>query len=461
MTNKKFTVSRRDFLSNAALIGASGTLGAGSLLTSCSGEKNNERKYTPLRPASEVYIPDLPDKAMEGRPIKAALIGCGGRGTGAVINLLDAADGVSIIACADMFKDKMDACRASLKEQKNLVIPDENCFLGFDAYKKAIDVPGVELVLICPPGLFHPYHLQYAVEKGKHVFCEKPPAIDPAGYRKFVMAARQAKDKNLCVVMGTHLRHKRGYVEAYKRIQEGYIGNIVSGSVYCAQPHTHYMLQRPEWTDIEYMLRSQFCWIWTSGDILVDQLLHNVDAFTWFSHLKPVSAIGSGACHRRKNGDVYDVYSVCIEYEGGVRVYGIERQMDSCGNVFGEYIQGTKGAFDNVGDRCALIDLEGNEIWKFDHEAEKAQYKQTNPYCLEHVNLVNHLRQGKTLNNAEAVSVSVMGCIMAREAAYTGKIVTWDQMVQSDIDYMPADLSLRNVDRSKYTPPVPGTSPNV
>ena len=461
MTQKNFNLNRRAFLSNVALVGASSTLGAGSLLTSCSGGGKNETQYTPLRPLNEVYIPDLPDKAMDGKPLRAALIGCGGRGTGAAFNFLDAGSGLSIVSCADMFKDKMELCRKNLKERKNQEIKDENCFLGFDAYKKAVDAPGVDLVLVCSPGLFHPEHLQYAIDKGKHVFCEKPAAIDATGYRKYMVAVRQARANNLCLVTGTHLRHHRGYVESYRKIQEGYIGRIISGNVYWCQGHSHYLLQRPEWTDIEYMLRSQFCWIWTSGSILVDQLLHNVDVFAWFSHLKPVRAIGTGSCQRRLNGDVYDVYSVDIEFEGGVHLHGIERQLDGCDNITGEYIQGTKGTFNNLNEKFTILDHDGNEIWKFDKEASKAQFKEHNAYLLEHVNFVNHLRQGKVINTGEATAMSSMACIMAREAAYTGKICTWDQMILSEQNFMPADLSLRNVDRSKYTVPIQGKAPTV
>ena len=460
MSEKQSTVSRRTFLSNVAIIGASGTLGAGPFLTSCAGG-NKENKLTPLRPASEVYIPELPDKAVNGKPIKAALIGCGGRGTGAAFNFLDAGDGLSIVACADLFKDKMDLCRKNLKEQKNHEIDDSNCYLGFDAYQKAIDTPGVDLVLICSPGLFHPDHLRYAIDKGKHVFCEKPAAIDPAGYRRYMAAVKQAQANNLCLVTGTHLRHHRGYVEAYRKIQEGYIGRIVAGNVYWCQGHSHYLRQRPEWTDIEYMLRSQFCWIWTSGSILVDQLLHNVDVFAWFSHLKPVRAIGTGSCQRRMNGDVYDVYSVDIEYEGGVHLHSIERQIDGCDGITGEYIQGTKGTFDNLNENFTILDHDGNELWKYNKEAAKEQFKEHNAYLLEHVNLVNHLRQGKTLIMGEATATSSLACIMAREAAYTGKICTWDQIIQSDLNYMPDELTLRNVDMSKYTVPVQGKAPQV
>ena len=461
MTENSSKFSRRTFLSSAAATGAIGAIGAGSLLTSCSGGGSNENRFTPLRPMSEVYIPELPDKAIDGRPLRAALLGCGGRGTGAAFNFLDAGDNLSIIACADGFQDRMDRCRNSLKERRNHEIPDENCYVGIDSYKKAIDTPGVDVVLVCSPGLFHPDHLQYAIDKGKHVFCEKPAAVDATGYRKYMVAVRQAQANNLCLVTGTHLRHHRGYVEAYKKIQEGYIGRIVSGNVYWCQGHAHYLRQRAEWTDIEYMLRSQFCWIWTSGCILVDQLIHNVDVFSWYSHLKPMWAIGTGSCQRRMNGDIYDVYSVDIVYEGGVHLHGIERQLDGCENITGEYIQGTKGTLDNLNENFTILDHNGDVIWKYDKEAAREQFKEHNPYLLEHVNFVNHIRQGKVINMGEGTATSTMACIMGREAAFTGKIATWEQMVMSDQNFMPDDLTFRNVDMSKYTVPIQGIAPSV
>ena len=254
--------SRRTFLSNVAVVGASGAMGAGSLLTACSGGESNENKYTPLRQAGDYYAPDLPDKAIDGKPLKAALIGCGARGTGAAINFLEAGDNLSIVACADLFKDRMENLRSRLKESKNNVIADGLCFLGFDAYKKVCETD-LDVVIVASPSLFHPEHLKYAIEKGKHVYCEKPAAIDAVGFRTFMMAIRQAQSKGLCIVTGTCWRHcHRGYIESYKKVQEGYIGRITSGNVYWNQGHMNFARRRPEWTDMEYMLHDFFSWNW-------------------------------------------------------------------------------------------------------------------------------------------------------------------------------------------------------
>ena len=459
MTKKQSTVSRREFLSSAAIIGATGTMGAGGLLTACSGESNDEKKYTPLRPSSEVYIPELPDKAIDGKPIKVGIIGCGGRGTGAAFNILEAANDVLIVACADFLQDKMDGCRKRLKEEKNIEIPDNRCFVGFDSYKKVCDLPDVELVLIASPGLFHPDHLLYAIERGKHAFCEKPACVDATGYRKYMSAVRQARTKDLCIVTGTHLHHNRAYVESYKKVQDGYIGRITSGNVYCAGGHSHYINRRPEWTDLEYMIRDHFSWAWLSGDILVDQLVHYIDVFTWFTHKKPEWVFGTGARIRKYTGNIYDSFSIDFQYEGGIHAHGIERQVNNCDGISGVSIQGTKGKWNGIdGKPVNIVDLDGNIVWEYDDKAAKEQFKQHNPYTLEHVNLVNHLRSGKVINMAETTAISTMGCIMALESAYTGKFITWDKMTQSDMNCMPAELTPDKVTMEMYKEiPLPGT----
>ena len=460
MSNNQSTVSRRSFLSNAAIIGASGTLGAGSLLTACSGG-SKEIKYTPLRPASECYIPELGDKAIDGKPLKVAVIGCGRRGTGAATNLLDAADGISFVACADAFKDNLDIFRERMKKVKNIDIADDKCFVGFDAYKKACETDA-DLVIIASPQLFHPDHLKYAIEKGKHVFCEKPAAADPTGFRTFMLAVRQAQAKGLCIVPGTHKHYHRGYIEAYKLVQEGYIGRITSANVWFCQGGGIGRVKRlPGWTDMEFMLRDFFNWYWVSGDHVVDQFVHAIDIFNWFSHSRPERALAVGSRQRRYSGNCYDNFAIDYEYPGGVMVRGMARQIEKCDNRVAETIIGTRGIFNavNEGKELNIHDLDGNLVWQYDHEAAKEKFQQHNPYVLEHVDLVNNIRRGTVVNNAEIIANSTMACIMARESAYTGKFSTWDEMSQSDMNFMPADFTLHNVDRSQYMVPAPAGAP--
>ena len=454
---EKTTVSRRSFLSSAAMIGASGALGTGTLLTSCAGGNNSERKLTPLRPASEVYIPELGDKAIAGKPIRAGLIGCGSRGTGASINFLNAGNDVSIVACADAFIDRLARCRESLKAVNN-VIADNMCFTGLDAYKKVCEAD-VDMVIIATPTLFHPEQFKYAIEQGKHVFVEKPAAIDAAGFRTYMAAIKLARTKGLCVVPGTHCHYNRGYLEAYKRVQDGQIGNIVSANMWFCQGDIGFVRRRPEWSDVEYMIRDFFNWKWLAGDHVVDQFIHAMDIFSWFSHLKPERVIGIGSRLRRSSGDIYDNFSMDFDYEGGIQVRGMARQIDNCDSRIGEIIQGSIGSFrSTMNNEFTIHDLEGNIIWKYDHEVAKQQFKQHDPYVLEHVDLINNIRRGEVVNNAEFTAISSMACIMARESAYTGKIYTWDEMTQSELNFMPEGLTLdKKMDMNQYTVPIPGT----
>ncbi|MDR2036998.1 MAG: Gfo/Idh/MocA family oxidoreductase [Bacteroidales bacterium] len=445
-------LSRRSFLSNATLLGAGGVLGTGSLLHSCSGTDNN--KITPLRPLSEIYIPDLPDKAIDGKPIKAALIGCGSRGTGAAVNFLNAGNDVSIVACADLFKDKVDSCRKILKEKNNNEVADDMCFTGFEAYKKACELP-VDVILIATPNLFHPYHLKYAVDQGKHVFVEKPACVDTAGYKTFLVAVKQAQSKGQSVLTGTQYHHDRPFVESYQKIQEGYIGQIVSGSVFYNTTPLTPVTRQPGWTDMEYMIRDFFSWNWLCGDMILDQLIHWIDVFVWFSHLKPSKVIATGSRIFRTAGDIYDNFGINFEFEGGVTVSGICRQMYNCDNYRGAVIQGTKGSWDSKD--FTIRDLNGNEIWKYDAAAAKEKYKTHDMYTLEHVDFISNIRKGKLMNNAETTAISSIAAIMARESAYTGKTITWDQINASTMNLMPEKLALENVDMSKYNViPLPG-----
>ena len=221
---KENSISRRSFLKSTAMAGALGAIGTGSasVLTSCAGGGESAAANKPLKEPGTYYIPELPDKATDGKELKAGVIGCGGRGSGAAENFLDAANGVTVVAVADTFKERVDALADKLKE-KGCNIPEDKRFVGLDAYKQLID-SGVDVVIIATPPVFRPVHFQYAVEKGKHCFLEKPICVDPVGYRTIMATAKQAQAKNLCVVTGTQRHHQRNYVESYKKIMEGLIG---------------------------------------------------------------------------------------------------------------------------------------------------------------------------------------------------------------------------------------------
>jgi predicted dehydrogenase len=448
-------INRRTFIKGSAMAGALGALGTGgasALLTSCSGGGQS------LRPqatgiSGAYYVPDLVDLATDGQALKAGVIGCGGRGSGAAINFLSAANGVTITTLGDTFKDRVDDLAAKLKE-KNIDIPEEQRFTGLDAYKQVID-SDVDVVIIATPPNFRPQHFQYATEKGKHSFLEKPICVDPVGYRTIVATAKQAAAKNLCVITGTQRHHQRSYVESYKQIKNGLIGEITGGAVYWNQNMLWFRERQAGWSDCEWMIRDWVNWKWLSGDHIVEQHVHNIDVFTWFTGLKPVSATGFGSRHRRVTGDQYDNFSVDFEMENGIHLHSMCRQIDGCANNVSEFIQGTAGSWNSA--TMEIKDLSGALLWKFDEEAEKKNYKQTDPYTLEHVNWINHIRGGKPIDQASETAVANMTAIMGRESAYTGGKTTWEAMTASALDYIPADLNLvGGMDMKGFTVPVPG-----
>ena len=444
-------ISRKDFLKYSAALGVSSIMGA-SLLSSCSGKKGG---LVPLRQPGEYYVPELPDKAVPGKELKAGVIGCGGRGSGAVVDLLTAADGIKVTALGDTFSDRLEGLRKNLKEQHGQDVPAENCFIGFDAYRKVID-SGVDMVIMATPPVFRPEHFRYATEKGVHSFLEKPVAVDPKGYRTVIATARQAKAKGLCVVTGTQRHHERPYVEAFQKIQQGYIGEITGGNVYWNQGMLWYRERQAGWSDMEWMIRDWVNWKWLSGDHIIEQHVHNIDVFLWMSGLKPVKATGFGNRNRRVTGDQYDQFSVDFEFENGIHLHSMCRQINGCSNNIGEYIQGTKGSWNSYNHE--IKDLAGNVVWKYDADAANAAFKQHNPYVLEHVDWVNHIRKGEAHDEAEACAISTLAGVMGREAAYTGATVTWDEISASAQDYMPEKLEMGRMDMSKYTVPVPGSS---
>ena len=454
---KKNNLTRRTFLKSSAMAGALGVMGTTSsagLFTSCSGDGKSKNGNVPLKEPGSYYIPELPDKAADGKELKAGVIGCGGRGSGAAFNFLNAANGVTIVALGDVFQERVDSLAEKLKNEKNIDIPSDKRFVGLDAYKQVID-SGVDVIIDATPPFFRPEHFKYAVEKGKHCFLEKPICVDPIGYRTIIAAAKQAQAKNLCVVTGTQRHHQRSYVESYKKIMEGAIGEITGGVVYWNQGMLWYRERQPEWSDFEYMIRDWVNWKWLSGDHIVEQHVHNIDVFTWFTGLKPISAVGFGSRHRRITGDQYDNFSIDFTMENGIHFHSMCRQIDGCANNVSEFIQGTKGSWTTQGE-TVIKDLAGNVIWKYDHEAEKTNFSQTDPYTLEHVNLINCIRGNKLIEQASETAISNMAAIMGRESAYTGLETKWDAMTASTLDYTPKDLNMGKMDMSAFTVPIPG-----
>jgi predicted dehydrogenase len=455
----KENISRRQFISRSALMSTAGavggvTAGSGMLLSSCNSETKS--KYQLLHADAPLLAPEMGDKSIDGKPLRAGIIGCGNRGSGAVGNFLSAADGITVVSMADIFEDRLETLRKNLRE-KNMEVSDSKIHYGFDAYKKVCEDPDVDMVIIASPSIFHADQTRYAIEQGKHVFCEKAAGIDPVSCRTFSAAIKQAQAKGLCIQTGAQRHHTRSYIEAYKLVRSGLIGRITSGIVKWNQGAMTYRKRRPEWTDMEYMFRDFFSWNWLCGDHVIDQLVHNIDVFTWFSHLKPVSVVGMGSQLQRRTGDIFDNFCLDIVYEGGVRVNAQARQIEDCTSDISETIIGTEGIW--TSRDMSIRDLDGNLLWKYDHEAEKAQYKQTNGYVLEHMDLINHIRSGKSMTQeAEMLVISSLTGAMGRESAYTGKEYKWDEFLVSNLSLMPEELHLGNIDdfATKYVPPKMG-----
>jgi predicted dehydrogenase len=432
-------MKRRDFLTNAALIGAGTTVGISSaLMTSCGNDAQSPTKskvYTP----EELGMYSFVDLAPDGEPIKAALIGCGDRGTGAATQFLSAGPKVSIIALADIFPDRMERCLKILKEKHNNDVPETNRFLGFDAYKKVMDMADVDLVLLCTPTHFRPEQFKAAVDAGKHIFMEKPCAVDPRGIRTVIQKAKDATTKGLTVITGNQRRHRRDYWEAYVQVKNGLIGDIVSASAHWNQGAWWNKPKRAEWSDMEYNIRNWFNIKWLSGDHILDQAIHNIDIVTWFMGENPLRAVGFGGRAQRYTGDIFDFFSVDYYYSNNKRMLTTARQIDGCDTNISEQVYGTKGVV--IMQDSAPIEIKdysGNRLWIYDYENKPVK----GPYEQEHVHLVESIRLKKKINQAEALAYSTQVAILGREAAYTGKAITWEEIMASPLRYGPEKYEL-------------------
>ena len=323
---EKKKINRRGFIRNS-VCGTLGTLSVPTIITGCTPSAKKDENVK-LR---DVETPELPDRAPDGQPLKAGLVGCGGRGTGAACDFIAAGSGLTVTALGDIFEDKLTACRRQLKDN-GIDVPDENCFLGFDAYRKVID-SGVDVVLLCTPPVFRPLHFDYAIEKGKHCFIEKPCAVDPTGARKILATSKLAQAKSLSVISGTVRRSQKDCVETYRRVAGGAIGEIVSAHVIRHGGALWHIKRRREWTDMEYMLRNWVNFCWTSGDLVVEQFIHEIDMMSWFlGDRHPVRAEAVGGRQRRVTGDMYDFFSIEYIYDNGMHAHCTSRQIGGCDN---------------------------------------------------------------------------------------------------------------------------------
>jgi len=444
-------LNRRGFLKGTA-IGALGAMTApAAVLTGCSAKDGSEKEIR----LKDVSVPELLPKAPDGKPLTAGLIGCGGRGTGAATDFINAGNGLKITALGDVFEDKLIACRNYLKE-KGQDIPDNKCFKGFDAYQKVID-SGVDVVLLCTPPVFRAEHFDYAVQKGKHCFIEKPCATDPLRAKQIIVSGKQATAKGLSVMSGTVRRSQRDCIENYRRVAGGMIGNIVSAHVTRLGGALWYVKRKPEWNDMEYMLRNWVNFCWTSGDLIVEQFIHEIDMLTWFmGDVHPVRAEATGGRQRRVNGDMYDFFSVEYVYEDGRRAHCTSRQIGGCDNSFGVYIYGTKG-YTNCYDK--IFNYDGSVAWQYtEPEGTKTNHLSA-AYVQEHIRLVTAIRTGKPVNDTEQHVQSTLIAMMGRMSAYTGKFVSWDEIIASNMRLGPEKYAFGPVEGFSEAIPVAGKAP--
>lgn len=435
-------LNRRDFITTTSVA----AIGAAGILSSCTDNRSTK---------DEIQLPELLDKAVNGKRIRAGLIGCGGRGTGAAINFLDAGDDLEIVSMGDVFQDKIDNCRMELKAQKGVDIPDENCFVGFDSFEKVID-SGVDLVLLCTPPHFRPLHVEAAINARKHVFMEKPCAVDPVGARSVLASAKKAESLGLCIVSGTIRRVQKDYMETRRQVANGMIGEITGANIIRNGGALWWRKRQPKWTDMEYMLRNWVNFCWLSGDHITEQFIHEIDVLNWYMTNTPEKAIGWGGRQRRISGDQYDFFSIEYVYENGVRAHCAARQINGCTNRKVQQINGTKGFADASGK---IFDWQHNQVWKYPHPGEDEQdptWKVTNPFVQEHINLVSAIRTGEVVNDAEAQVNSTLMTIMGRISAYTGKDVLWDEVMNSDLYLGPKKYVMGKVDGVLEQIPVVG-----
>ena len=451
---ENFKTNRRTFIKSSA-ISAIGAITAPAILTECAGPGIKADQW------KELKISDIMLKAPDGKPIKAGLVGCGSRGSSAVFEFLAAGNGLQITALGDAFQDRLDKCRAAMKA-KGLEVADENCFVGLDSCRKVTD-SGVDLVLLCNPPIFRPDDFDYVIEKGKHCFLEKPCATDPTGVRQILMAGRKAAQKGLSVVTGTALRSSRDIIETYKRISNGAIGDIVSAHVTRLGGSLWFRKRDPDWSDMEYIIRNWVSFCRTSGDFIVEQFVHEIDLLAWFMNEQvPERDEATGGRARRVTGDMYDQFSITYVYENGFQAHCTSRQIGGCSNRTACMLYGTKGYADARSSK--IFNYDGSIAWEYpypkDNDADRS-LAVPNVYEQEHVRLVNSIRTGKPVNEVEQLAHSTLMAIMGRESAYTGKFITWAQIMASDQNLRFEKNEFGSIPGFKEEIPLPGIAPQI
>jgi predicted dehydrogenase len=375
--------------------------------------------------------------------LRVGLIGCGGRGLGDLMNCLISSPGVEVVALGDLFQDKVDWALAQLQDPSwprggeaaakwtpsdHVKLTRETCFTGFDAYQKVI-ASDADLVILATPAHFRHLHVKAAVEAGKHVFMEKPVAVDPVGVRSIIQSSAVAKAKGLAMVAGAQRRHDPRYIEVMRRVQDGAIGDLVGAQCYWFRSDLWVRDRQPGWSDMEWQIRN-FVWFnWLCGDCIVETLLHNIDVINWAFNGPPKTALAVGGRQVRtqpKYGNVFDHFSVEYEYPNGARTVAMCREWPDCAGRVSERVIGTKGV--------ALCDagvIRGENPFKFEGPAK-------DPYVQEQIDFIDSIRRGNPINEGRRMAESNLTAIMGRMSAYTGMSVDWEWALQrSKLDLAP------------------------
>jgi len=375
--------------------------------------------------------------------IRIALVGAGGRGTGAAFNaLLNRAD-VKLVAVADAFRDRLDSSCRHLVSQfpERVVVPEAHKFAGLDGYEKVLAIDGVDLVILASPPAFRPRHFEAAVKAGKHVFMEKPLATDVPGLRRIQDANEEAMKKGLGVAVGLHLRHEARYREIVKRLHEGAIGTISYLRIYHCVHRTWTVPRRPDLTEMQYQVRNWYNFAWLSGDLNVERGIHDLDVVNWIKQTHPIRAQGMGGrqvCIAPEHGDIFDHHAVEFEYPDGARLFSVWRQIPGTWTSWAHHAQGCKGHVDLPGYGEGMLYVDGQPPQRFARRTTWAEGTlPSEGHQTEMDDFLAALLAGQPYNEVDYAVTANMTALMGRMATYSGQVVEWDQATQSKLELVP------------------------
>jgi myo-inositol 2-dehydrogenase / D-chiro-inositol 1-dehydrogenase len=369
--------------------------------------------------------------------IKIALIGCGGRGTGAAMNALSTKANLKLVAMADAFKDRLDASLDAIQKQfrDRVDVPEDRRFIGLEAHQKAIQ-SDVDMVLLCSPPGFRPMQFEAAVKAGKHVFMEKPVATDAPGFRRVVAANKVAKQKKLAVAVGHHLRHEQKNREAVQRIHDGAIGKLSFLRAHWGSGGVWVRPRQPGQSEMDYQVRNWYYFTWLSGDHIVEQHVHDLDVCNWMAQSHPVEAQGIGGRQVRVGkdfGEIFDHHAVEFTYANGLKMFSYAHHLPGAWEAFTDYAHGANGMAELGGYGNNYLRVEGAKPVRWNRGPDGHQ--------VEMDDLFAALLAGQPYNEADWAADSTMTAILGRMATYSGKVVKWDEAINSQLDLTPKSLA--------------------